>query len=157
MNSSKLPYCSKDVSLCSVKPNKLTQPYYSLHYNPAENCFLLITRPQNLEASTYDMYKVAKEDSSSEPADAKRSPGVGAVWVARNRFAVLDKSHQIIIRDLTNKDNRKLEQNIPVDDIFYAGTGLLLLKNSDSISMFDIQTKRVLAAIKVSKVTVKGI
>jgi coatomer protein complex subunit alpha (xenin) len=145
---------NKDNRVCPIKPNKATQPFYSIHYNPAENCFLVITRPHNLEASTYDIYKVTKdaEGSGAEPADAKRSPGVASVWVARNRFAVLDKSHQIIIRDLTNKDNRKLEHNVPVEDIFYAGTGLLLLKNSDSVQMFDVQMKRVLAAIKVNKV-----
>lgn len=47
------------MALCQLKPNKLTQPFYSLHYNPAENCFLLITRPSsNIESSTYDFYKV---------------------------------------------------------------------------------------------------
>src|SRR5689334_12684676 len=50
---------SKDVALAQVKANKLTQPFYSLHYNPAENCFLLVTRPHNVEASTYDFYKVS--------------------------------------------------------------------------------------------------
>ena len=28
--------------------------------------------------------------------DGKRSPGITAVWVARNKFAVLDKSHQVL-------------------------------------------------------------
>ena len=27
--------------------------------------------------------------------EGKRSPGVQVVWVARNRFAVLDKTHQV--------------------------------------------------------------
>jgi len=143
---------NKDISLIQVKANKLTQPFYSLHYNPAENCFLLVTRPHNAEASTYDFYKVGKEDSNNEPADSKRSPGVAVVWVARNRFAVLDKSHQIIIRDLANKDNRKIEQTVPADDIFYAGTGLLLLKNSEGVHLLDVQQRRILAAAKVSKV-----
>lgn len=95
-----------------------------------------------------------REDSQStgEPADSRRSPGVAAVWVARNRFAVLDKSHQLSIRDLAGKDNRKVDLTSPVDDIFYAGTGLLLLKNQDSVQLFDIQQKRVAATAKVSKV-----
>ena len=143
----------KDVAVCTVKPNRIMQPYYSLHYNPSENCFLLITRPHNAENSTYDLYKVKKEDiSGGEPEDSKRSPGVAAVWCARNRFAVLDKSHKIIVRDLLNKDNRQIDQTVPVDDIFYAGTGLLLLKNSDSINLMDIQQKRILATAKVNKV-----
>lgn len=28
--------------------------------------------------------------------ESKRSPGTAAVWVARNKFAVLDKNHQVI-------------------------------------------------------------
>uniref|UniRef100_A0A915E442 Coatomer subunit alpha n=1 Tax=Ditylenchus dipsaci TaxID=166011 RepID=A0A915E442_9BILA len=143
---------NKDIALTQLKPNKLTQPYYSLHYNPAEHCFLVITRPHNLEASTYDTYKLNNEDGGCEAVDAKRSPGIAAVWVARNRFAVLEKNHQIVIRDLTNKDNRKIEQIQPIDDIFYAGTGLLLLKTADSVQMFDVQQKRVLVSAKVSKV-----
>lgn len=52
-------FYSKDMALAQLKANKLTQPFYSLHYNPAENCFLLITRPSNnIENSTYDLYKV---------------------------------------------------------------------------------------------------
>ena len=27
--------------------------------------------------------------------EGKRSPGLTAVWLARNRFAVLDKTHQV--------------------------------------------------------------
>ncbi|VDO56953.1 unnamed protein product [Onchocerca flexuosa] len=130
------------------------QPYYSLHYNPAENSFLLITRSSMLEYCTYDMYKVSKDtaDGNGETPEGKRSPGVAAVWVARNRFAVLDKNQQITIRDLSNRENRKIEQSVPIDDIFYAGTGLLLLKNAEGIQLFDIQQKRTLASAKVPKV-----
>jgi coatomer protein complex subunit alpha (xenin) len=93
-------------------------------------------------------------ENNNEAADAKRSPGVAAIWVARNRFAVLDKSHQITIRDLSNKDSRNIEYNGAVADIFYAGTGLLLLQNAESIQIYDIQQKRVLATAKVSKVLI---
>lgn len=60
---------------------------------------------------------------------------------------------QITIRDLSNRENRKIEQNAAVEDIFYAGTGLLLLKNSEGIQLLDVQQKRVTAAVKVSKVS----
>ncbi|KAL3074516.1 hypothetical protein niasHS_015346 [Heterodera schachtii] len=144
---------SKDVALAQVKLNKLTQPYYSLHYNPAENCFLLVTRPAaNIENSTYDLYKISAKEGELDPLDAKRSPGLAAVWVARNRFAVLDKTHQLTIRDLQNQESRKVEYTGAVDDIFYAGTGLLLLKNADSVQMYDLQQKRVLASVKATKV-----
>ncbi|KAF7633499.1 Coatomer subunit alpha [Meloidogyne graminicola] len=146
---------NKDIPLAHLKPNKLTQPFYSLHYNPAENCFLLITRPSNnIESSTCDFYKVhiSQKEGELEPLDVKRTPSIASIWIARNRFVVLDKSHQLSIRDLQNQENRKIEYNSPIDDIFYAGTGLLLLKNSENVCIYDVQQKRVLASLKVSKV-----
>jgi coatomer subunit alpha len=95
---------------------------------------------------------MSSKDVELEPVDVKRSPGVAAIWVARNRFAVLDKSHQLTIRDLQNAESRKIEYTGPVDDIFYAGTGLLLIKNADNVQMYDVQQKRILASLKVSKV-----
>uniref|UniRef100_A0A915NNF0 Coatomer subunit alpha n=1 Tax=Meloidogyne floridensis TaxID=298350 RepID=A0A915NNF0_9BILA len=112
---------NKDIPLTHLKPNKLTQPFYSVHYNPAENY-------------------------------VKRAPSIASIWVARNRFAVLDKSHQLSIRDLQNQESRKIDYTGPIDDIFYAGTGLLMLKNPDSVSIYDVQQKRVLVSLKVSKV-----
>uniref|UniRef100_A0AC34F469 Uncharacterized protein n=1 Tax=Panagrolaimus sp. ES5 TaxID=591445 RepID=A0AC34F469_9BILA len=53
----------KDVANCQVKPNRIMQPYYSFHYNPSKNSFLLFTRPHNAENNTYDLYKVKKDDT----------------------------------------------------------------------------------------------
>ena len=63
------------------------------------------------------------EDSGSGPADApegKRSSGLSAVWVARNRFAVLDRSHTLIVKNLKNEVTKKV-QTPNCDEIFYAG------------------------------------
>uniref|UniRef100_A0A0N5AHK6 Coatomer subunit alpha n=1 Tax=Syphacia muris TaxID=451379 RepID=A0A0N5AHK6_9BILA len=139
---------NKDVALIQLRAKKLTYSYYSLHYNPAENAFLLLTKAPSLENCTYDI-----ENPSSDPPGVKLSSGIAAVWIARNRFAVLDKNQQVItIRDLSNKENRRIEQNIAIEEIFYAGTGLLLLKNSEGIQLLDVQQKRITAAVKVSKV-----
>ncbi|KAI6204356.1 Coatomer subunit alpha [Aphelenchoides besseyi] len=144
---------NRDVALLQLRPTRVTQPYYSLHYNPAEESFLLLTRPQNVEACVYELFKAPKDESSaSELPDSKRASGVAVVWVARNRFAVLDKNHQILIRDLNNKESRKIDHDVPVDDIFYAGTGLLLLRTPEGLQMYDIQQKRVLASAKVKYV-----
>ena len=159
---------SRDVAIAQLRPTRVTQPYYSLHYNPAEESFLLLTRAQNLENCVYELFKVGdalragcgqtsafqmpKDETAAELSDSKRSAGVACVWVARNRFAVLDKTHQIVIRDLANKESRKIEHDVPVDEIFYAGTGLLLLRTTEGLQMYDIQQKRVLATAKVNKV-----
>ena len=46
-----------------------------------------------------------------------------------------------MIKNLKNEIAKKV-QAPNCEDIFYAGTGCLLLKDADSISMFDVQQKR---------------
>ena len=66
--------------------------------------FQMIRMP-NAENSTYDLYTIPEDGDSSHAAEGKRSSGLTGIWVARNRFAVLDKSHSLIIKV---KMNRKL-------------------------------------------------
>jgi len=48
---------------------------------------------------------------------------------------------QLVVKNLKNEIAKKVQ--IPsCDDIFYAGTGCLLLKDADSVSLFDVQQKR---------------
>jgi len=60
----------------------------------------LSQRASNLENSTYDLYAVPRETDSQSPdaPEGKRSSGLTAVWVARNRFAVLDRTHSVSSR-----------------------------------------------------------
>merc|ERR1711936_1369958 len=125
---------------------------YSMSYNQAENAVLLCTRAANSENSTYDLYAMPKEENSSNPdaPEGKRSSGLTAIWVARNRFAVLDKSHSLVIKNLKNEVTKKVA--IPnCDEIFFAGTGMLLLRDSDSVTLFDVQQKRSLGQVKIPK------
>ncbi|ETN71049.1 WD domain, G-beta repeat protein [Necator americanus] len=144
---------NKDQAMCKLRAAAaFMQPYYALSYNPAENAFLLTSRSHNKEQCFYDIYRVPKDADGNTEAPVNRSPGIAAVWVARNRYAVLDKNQQISLRDLSNKEVRKVEMNIPVDDLFYAGTGVLLLRNDEGLQLFDVQQKRVMAHVKASKV-----
>lgn len=72
-------------------------PAYSLSFNPAENAVLICTRTSNLENSIYDLYQIPKETDGQNPdaPEGKRSSGITSIWVARNRFAVLDRSHTV--------------------------------------------------------------
>ncbi|CCD73511.1 Coatomer subunit alpha [Caenorhabditis elegans] len=145
---------NKDVALCKLRyPQPFMQPYYSLSFNPAEGTFLLTSRTHNKDLCAFELYKVASNSDGTTEAACVKSTGINALWVARNRFAVLDKAQNVSLRDLTNKELRKLENiNTAVDDIFYAGTGMLLLRNDDGLQLFDVQQKIVTASVKVSKV-----
>ena len=65
----------------------------------------------------------------------KSGLGAAAVFVARNRFAVLDKHYnQIQIRNLQNEITKKLPSPCPVTiNIFYAGTGRVLCQSEDKV------------------------
>ena len=89
---------SRDTAVMQIRVGR--SPVYSMSYNQAENAVLLATRASNAENSTYDLYSLPREDSSSDSADGKRSSGLTAIWVARNRFAVLDRTHSLVIRNL---------------------------------------------------------
>jgi hypothetical protein len=48
---------------------------------------------------------------------------------------------QIIIKNLKNEIAKKI--SVPnCENIFYAGTGCLLLKEADSVTLYDVQQKR---------------
>ncbi|CAF1023866.1 unnamed protein product [Didymodactylos carnosus] len=144
---------SKDVPLMTLRSGPRA-PYFSMSYNPAENAILLTTRvPSQLDNSIYDLYVVPKESSEStsqNPDEGRRSSGLNAVWVARNRFAVLDKSHVILIKNNKNEITKKIQ--LPnCDEIFYAGTGLLLIREQDHVTLYDAQQKRSLASVRITK------
>jgi len=140
---------SRDTAVMQIRAGR--SPVYSMSYNQAENAVLLCTRASNAENSTYDLYAMPKEDSNgSDSPEGKRSSGLTAIWVARNRFAVLDKSHSLVIKNLKNEVTKKV--SIPnCDEIFYAGTGMLLLRDTDAVTLFDVQQKRSLGQVKIPK------
>jgi coatomer protein complex subunit alpha (xenin) len=109
-------------------------------------------RHANNENSTYDLYAIPKETESggAETAEGKRSSGLSAIWVARNRFAVLDKSHSLVVKNLKNEVTKKVSTP-NCDEIFYAGTGMLLLRDSDAVTLFDVQQKRNMGSVKIPK------
>jgi coatomer subunit alpha len=78
-----------------------------MSFNPAENAVLINMREVSIENSIYILHVLPKDGESSEHCETKKSAGVTAIWVARNRFAVLDKAHsvhrhKVILIDLSN-------------------------------------------------------
>ena len=59
---------------------------------------------------------------------------------------------QVYIRNLNNELTKTLKVPNSVDNIFYAGTGLLLLRTEESMALLDIQRKEVLAELVVPPV-----
>ena len=75
--------------------------------------------------------------------EGKRDVGGSAVFIARNRFAVLDKSsNQLLIKNLQNEITKKCAAppGAPTDAIFYAGTGALLCRSEDKVSSYELSS-----------------
>ena len=74
--------------------------------------------------------------------------GSHAVWVARNRFAVLDKYGAIVIKNLKNEQSKKFDAPGPTPSkLFFAGTGSLLVGSDDHVIMVDVQQKRYVVKV----------
>lgn len=141
---------SKDSAVMELRGG-LKSPVSSMSFNPAENAVLLSTKGNSPDKSVYELYSVPRECNSQNPdaPDGKRSHGNSAVWVARNRFAVLERGQAIVVKNLSNEKTKKIQYDC--DDIFFAGTGCLLLKSGDNVTLFDVQQKRQLGQVKSPK------
>ena len=102
------------------------------------------------------------KDSSSE---GKRGSGQSAIFVARNRLAILNKATQVSVtihvsgnalttdfqlievRDLSNSVIKTIKAPVQTNEIFYGGTASLILSSTASVVLYDIQQQKTLAEI----------
>jgi coatomer subunit alpha len=139
-------------TLLSLK--KLGSPWIpprSLSYNPAERA-ILVTSPT--DSGTYELINLPRDGSGSvEPTDTKRGQGNSAVFVARNRFAVFNQAaQQVDIKDLSNSTTRTVKPPLGTTDIYFGGTGNLLLITPTAVHLYDIQQKKNVAELAVTGV-----
>eukprot|EP01132_Coremiostelium_polycephalum_P002219 gene2219-2736_t len=113
-----------------------------MSYNPAERSILVSS---DADGGTYHLYKIPTRDSNS--VESKKGSGVAAIFVGKDRFAVLDKSNAVVIKGLDNEEVKKCQLNFTIDWIFPAPVGHVLLQSEDKIFMYDIQQKKVISEI----------
>ncbi|KAK4284774.1 hypothetical protein QN277_001557 [Acacia crassicarpa] len=125
----------------------LNQSPKTLSYSPTENAVLLCS---DADGGSYELYVIPKDSfGRGDVQDAKRGVGGSAIFVARNRFAVLDKSsNQVLLKNLKNELVKKSPLPIPTDAIFYARTGNLLCRAEDKVVIFDLQQRIVLGDLQ---------
>lgn len=123
----------------------------TLSYNPAERS-VLVTTPA--EGGSYELVNLPKDGSGAiEPTESKRGAGNSAIFVARNRFAVLSTANQTIdIKDLSNNTTRSFKPPTGTTDIYFGGTGNLLIITPTAVHLYDIQQKKSTAELSVNGV-----
>eukprot|EP00753_Platysulcus_tardus_P003441 PLAT12454.9.p1 GENE.PLAT12454.9~~PLAT12454.9.p1 ORF type:complete len:1289 (-),score=800.57 PLAT12454.9:76-3744(-) len=120
--------------------------------NPAEHCVLVCSGKG--DSATYELVVLPKDSSVAWDHDSVRGPGLAAVFVGRNRFAVLEANHTIVIKNFRNEVTKKYKPGMSgLDYMFYGGcAGRLLLRADDRLVMFETQSKRVLAQVHMPTV-----
>ncbi|OLN87624.1 putative coatomer subunit alpha [Colletotrichum chlorophyti] len=139
-------------TLLSLK--KLGSPWTpprTISYNPAERS-VLVTSPS--DGGSYELINLPRDGSGAiEPTESKRGQGNSAIFVARNRFAVLNTSSQTIdIKDLSNNTARSFKPPVGTSDIYFGGTGNLLIITPTAVHLYDIQQKKSVAELAVNGV-----
>ncbi|KAG6422669.1 hypothetical protein SASPL_113046 [Salvia splendens] len=143
----------KDTQLIPIRrpgSNSLNQAPRTLSYSPTENAILVCS---DVDGGSYELYVIPKDSYSrgDTAQEAKRGAGGSAVFVARNRFAVLEKSsNQVLVKNLKNEVVKKSVLPVAIDAIFYAGTGNLLCRAEDKVVIFDLQQRIVLGDLQAS-------
>ncbi|RYP10360.1 hypothetical protein DL764_000694 [Monosporascus ibericus] len=126
-------------------------PPRTLSYNPAERS-ILVTSPA--DGGSYELMNLPRDGSGAlDATDSKRGQGTSAIFVARNRFAVLNTSSQTVdIKDLSNNTARSFKPPIGTTDIYFGGTGNLLIITPTAVHLYDIQQKKSIAELAVNGV-----
>ena len=140
---------SKDTPLMSIRraSSSGSSVARSVHYNEQESMLLVSL---DAEGGSYELYQVTRDGQGAESVstECKRGLGTSACFVARQRFAVLDKNRQILIKNFQNEVTKKCAPPHPTTDwLFPAGTGSLLLRSEERISLYDIQQRKAIAEV----------
>jgi len=124
----------------------------SLTYNTSNHSMHCILMSSDADAS-YELYTFPKGDGRGDVqggAEALHGYGRCAVFVSRDRFAVLDKSRQIWLKNLKNETKRKISiPEVNISYIFPGGIGKLLLRSSDCLFLYDIQALKIVAEMPI--------
>eukprot|EP00300_Choanocystis_sp_HF-7_P020307 c20563_g1_i3.p1 GENE.c20563_g1_i3~~c20563_g1_i3.p1 ORF type:complete len:1208 (+),score=306.98 c20563_g1_i3:444-3626(+) len=125
-------------------------PPRSLHYNSVSHS-LLVFYDEN--GGAYELYQLPKQADSAAVIEPKRGQGQGAVFVRHNRFAVLSRRHEIIVRNLEGEDTKKVTPpGVSASMIFPASAGRVLLRSDDKVALFDIEQRKILGEVAAPQV-----
>lgn len=143
----------KDQSLMQTKPSnnvssKRVKRARYLLYNPYAS-----SKDEELiifydgEDKEYELYVLDKK-GHNKSAIVQRSAGRSVAFVTRNRFAVLEPTGELSLKNMENVNKRTIkfaERNI--NYIFAGGIGRLLLRSSDWITLFDVSSRKIINEI----------
>ncbi|KAK0238015.1 coatomer WD associated region-domain-containing protein [Armillaria nabsnona] len=138
-----------DIGLLSVR--KFGSPYVpprTLSFNPSEKAIITTISSDNGIFELTPLPQQSQAEVKDSSVDGKKGSGQSAIFVARNRFAVLNKASQLIeVRDLSNTVVKTVKPPVQTNEIFYGGTSSIILSSTASVVLFDLQQQKTIAEI----------
>ena len=163
---------SKPLLALSSRVHGLNSAPRGMQYNSAENAVLL-TGVGGSEAPSYELYVLprtmvgatatatatsgtggaAMASVASSAVEPRVGTGAAACFVARNRFAVLDKVGSVIlVKNMMDETTKKIPVSSGVETMYPAGSGHVLLRTEDRVQLFDLQKRGVVGDLAVPAV-----
>lgn len=142
-------------AIANLKPKtEMTHHYHKLHcYSFGDNQVnhvLISVRSTNIDKSIYDLYKIPT-NHYGENLEPVRSPGLTAIFIGPNRYAVLDKSKHVSFK--INEEERKTKVPITADEIFDAGAGHIFITSkvdgANTLSLWDVEKGCAVNSLKI--------
>lgn len=121
-------------------------------HNPSEGNLLVTS---DVDGGSYELVTFSLNNASGSVTDGKRGSCLGpGVFLGRNRFAVLDRQRQIVIKNMQNETTKRVQPPVPnVDAILDGGaSGRLLLRVEDRALLFEVQSRRILGELTAPKI-----
>eukprot|EP01083_Nonionella_stella_P107781 312601_1 len=108
---------------------------------------------QREEESEYELYVMDRKGNNK--SSAVRCQGQSVAFVTRNRFAVLSNDgREIMLKNMENISKKKIV--IPLEDlrgsvnyIFEGGVNRLILRSSELMTLFDVQSKKMIQSLQI--------
>ena len=139
----------------STSTSVLGSKPYSLSINALNQAEYNVLIWSALEGGSYELLTYAKSGSGNADSEPRKGSGLAAVFIARNRIAVLElKSRNILVKNLHNDLTKRLQCPVQgVDGMFFAGlSGRIILQKEDKLFLFETNSRKILSELQVPRV-----
>jgi len=139
---------SRDTSLINIRRTSGSSASSQIHYNAAEHYLLVVSNDG--ENAQYELYSVGEGGDKNKPSssDVKRGAGCSAVWVKRDRFAVLEKNKQLLTKNLDNETMKKhVLPSGSCDLMWGAWAGHVLLRCEEKVCLYDLGQMKTVSEV----------
>lgn len=116
--------------------------------NPTDNMAVVW---YDSDGGVYELFTIPKAGTVAD-ADVKKGFYCNAVFFAASKFAVLDKTNQIVLRTTTNDISKVLPSVNNSNKLFAGPQGFLVCRNDEKVFLFQVAQRAVVAELSAAGV-----